>query len=291
MEGQLFLQAEGQQSLKLAGQQSSDWLRVGAVLNTKESVRVWDCDRDLRDRAPETKASDLCYWIWEWAWRVHEVWLRDPDFNWDLNRDIDGHLHRYLNGIGLRDRYPPVDVHGVRPVYWNFHSDGIRDRDSYFYRVGTFHRDWHFKWHSFNDRDRSVHDNWIRMIDRDFNLNGVGFRDSNWDSDRVRLGLRDGYRDLDRVRVVDTDWDFHRIGSVNGNPDFNREWVRDRDLLQHGIGPVYRDRDLLQHRIGLGDFHSLLDDLFARVEAAVAQPVAMDGKTTLRGAALLDRVL
>jgi hypothetical protein len=142
------------------------------------------------------------------------------------------------------------------------------------------------------------------VIDRDFDLDGVGFRDSNWDSDRVGFGLRDWYRDLDRVRVVDTNWDFNRIGSVNGNPDFNRERVRDRDLLQHGIGTVYWHRDLLQHRIGtvywhrdflqhrigISDLHSLLNDLFTGVEPAVPQ-------TTLRGAALrghrscLDHIL
>jgi hypothetical protein len=202
-------------------------------------------------------------------------------------------LHRYLNGIGLRDRHPPVDIHRVRPVYWNFHSDGIRDRDSHFNRVWTIHRDWHFKWHSFNDRDRSVHYNWIRVIDRDFDLNGVGFRDSNWNSDRVRLGLRDGYRDFDRVRVVNTDWDFHRIGSINWNPDFNREWIRHGDLLQHRIRPINRHRNTDANRIGFRDFHCFLDDVLPRVEstqmlAAVSKsnPVAMNGKTPFRGTAL-----
>jgi hypothetical protein len=156
------------------------------------------------------------------------------------------------------------------------------------------HRDWHFKWHSFNDRDRSVHYNWIWVIDRDFNLNGVGFWDSNWDSDRVRLWLRDGYRDLNRVRVVKTDWDFHRVRSVNGDPDFNREGVRDRDFLQNGIGPVYWHRDADAHRIGIRDFHGLLDDFLPRVEAAkmlagVAQTVAVSGKTPFRGTAVLRR--
>jgi hypothetical protein len=195
-------------------------------------------------------------------------------------------LHGYLNGIGLREGDPPVDVHRVGPVYWDFNSEGIRDRDSYFNRVGTFYRVWHFNWDSFENRDRSVYYNWVGVIDRDFDLDGVGFRDSNWDSDRVRFGLRDSYRD------------FNRVGSVNRDSDFNREGVRNRDLFQHGIGTVNWYRDLDANWVGFSYFNSLFDDLLPGIEAAkmfagVSEPgpetVAMSRKTPFRGAALRGR--
>jgi hypothetical protein len=196
-------------------------------------------------------------------------------------------LYRDLNRIGLRDWDPPVDVHRVGPVYWNFHSEGFRDGDSHFNWVGTLHRDWHFIWNSFDDRDRAVHYNWIGVINRDFDLDGVGFRDSNWDSDRVGLGLRNRYRDFNRVGVVNTDWNFNRVGAVKWDLDFNRERFRNRDFFQHGIRPVKWNRNLDADGIGLRNFNGFFDELgnlLPRVEAsqmlaAVSKPIAMSGKT------------
>lgn len=196
-------------------------------------------------------------------WYFHSKGFSDwnSNFNWVrtingyLNRHINGYLHWNFNRVGLGD--PPVYVHRVRPIYWHFN----RDRHSDFNWIGTFNRDWNFNWYSFDYSDRPVYYNRIGMIDRHFDPNWVRFRDSNWDLDRVWLRLRDGNGHFYRVGVVNTDRNFHRVGSVNWDPHFNRVRFRDWDLLKHWIRSVDGHRDFYTNWVGFWDLDSLGDDL------------------------------
>jgi hypothetical protein len=189
----------------------------------------------------------------------HRVGVTDwnRNFNWvgTINRYLNRDVHWHFNGVRLRDRDLPLNVHRVWSFYRYFNREGVRDRYFHFNRVGTFDRDWYLNWDSFYNSDRSVYDNWVRMIDRDFDLNRVGVRDGNWDLNGVWLRFRNSNWDFDRVGMVNTHWDFHRDGSINWHSNFNGEGVRD------WIRYLNWYRVLDTNWVGLWNFNSFFDYL------------------------------
>jgi hypothetical protein len=215
-------------------------------------VREWSADRKRNTWVRCRQHVLYCISLMGWEcvcclhghWNFHRIWFRytNRDFNsiglrdWNLNFNWIGTINWYVNrdvtwhfnGVRLRDRDLPVDVHRVWTFYWNFDRDGARYRDFHFNWVGTSDRVWYFNREPFHNGDRSVYDNWVGMIDRDFDLDGIGFRHRNWDLNGVWLRLRDSNRHFYRVGTVNRHWNFHRDGSVNGDFNFDREGLWDR---------------------------------------------------------------